>query len=242
MSHHCPCPLVVPVNDIVNPAFPFRFGVSPCAVQITFIASDELLACIYRDIAAISPTGAETEFSTNISAHAQLRLKNCKNLVKIIPGQSPNSPIFPGQLEFELQNVRRVLEKFCVHFQEDFVLLVAPDLEDPFVPSQIQALLYCKVDILAVYSDEHGLLVLEVSNFELAKSILANAPTAELCPQDCQLPCRPCVLFRPCPPPRKEKKVNCCKKKKCHKKKSCKKEKKCEKVPCKPIKDCEPCQ
>ena len=196
MSSHCPCPLFVPVPDLTNPPAPFE----PifCAVQFTFIVNDDLLACIYRDLLALSPTGTTTDTTTHISAYAQLRLDNCKQLVKLIPG---HTPLNGGQTQADLQKLRAVLNKFCVFFQEDFVLLVEigrDGFTEPLTEAWLQVLLYCKVDILAEYLDEAGFQVIETNNFELAKFILSHANIADLCPQNCALPCRPCVLSRPC--------------------------------------------
>ena len=209
MSRQCqscsPCPPSPPTSPLPQPTGPFDVVELS---QFVFIVDDKLATCIYRDIA-----GPDQDVS--LLARFQLRLKDCKTLIKIIPGNVINL----GQTCEELARVNSVLLKYCVPFENRTVLSVSgPVGAGDAVPALIQNLLFCRLVIQELYLAKNGRIILDVSDLALAKRILENAqdPTiAPLCQPCCNAPCFPCVpkpCVRRCKPERSKK---------------CKKEKKC---------------
>jgi hypothetical protein len=179
MSRCCtPCLLPAP-NPVLQPTGVFT---TASVTQFTFVVDDKLLACILRDIAA-APN------SVQILARFQLRLRNCKTLVKLVPGDVE-------QFCQDIVRVASVLQKYCVPYQEDHVLKVAAATSLPGTLSVIQNLLFCRLQIRASYLSRAGdSIILEVSDLDLATQILEHADDpliAPICQPCCEIPCPPC--------------------------------------------------
>lgn len=141
------------------------FDVAPLT-QITFIADNQVVPCLLRDIASVT---AAPELQVNLRGYLQLQ-HHCRTLIKLVPGIAADVP-FPGTND-GVARVVDVLRRYCIKYSLETVLLV--NIQP--IPGQLaritSVLTAGGVSVEASYLDEGQGSIFEVSDLQLATRLL----------------------------------------------------------------------
>lgn len=145
-------------------------------LQISFIANDQKLACILRDLAKVDP-------KVNYIGYFQVLLKDCCTLVKIVLGKVEDEKYV--QNCDDLIAVRNILAKQGVEYNTDNVLNVVP-LDTALSQALLSAV---DVEVKSSYTTVGGSVIYDVSDLELAKAVLEQPPEGQNQLIQCTLKC-----------------------------------------------------
>ncbi|MDN4071829.1 MULTISPECIES: hypothetical protein [Fictibacillus] len=136
--------------------------------QFLFVASDETIACILKEL---------EDLGGNITAFEQTRAagnRNFLNTVRLVAGSAEDKSCE------DLWNLKKILKKFSVCYRQKTIIQF---ILTPGIPGQISAiyhLLWCRVCINSIYIGEDNTLYMAVSDIEKAHRILSN-PNSKPC-------------------------------------------------------------
>ena len=116
-----------------------------------------------------------------IGGLTELGLKKGGVLVKLVPGLGPanDNGFLTEQTPFDLERTREVLNRFCLSFKEETVLLTLNQIGTADVAFLDAVLVSYKIKVKAKYFSFSGAPVIEVSDLILAETTL-SLPFEEL--------------------------------------------------------------